>query len=94
MNIKRIFLILSTCTVLNGCVAYIRPGPPAPRYGVIGYAPGPGYVWTDGYWGWNGAAYVWFPGRWVFPPRPGLVWVPAHWVRRPRGWLLVRGHWR
>jgi hypothetical protein len=95
MKIIPLYMILGVMVVsLSGCVAYVRPGPPPPRYVVMGYAPGPGYVWADGYWGWNGAGYVWAPGRWVFPPRPGLVWVPAHWVRRPRGWLLVRGHWR
>src|SRR5438034_3412584 len=28
-------------------------------------APGPGYVWTRGYWRWTGADYVWVPGSWV-----------------------------
>ena len=43
-------------TILTGCAgggyyASARIGPPPPpRYGVMGYAPGPGYVWTDGYW--------------------------------------------
>ena len=48
-------------TILAGCGgysgyggSYVRYGPPPPRYGVIGRAPGPGYVWTDGYWNWSG----------------------------------------
>ena len=29
--------------------------PPAPQLvGPVGVAPGPGYVWTNGYWAWNG----------------------------------------
>ena len=26
--------------------------------------PGPGYIWTPGYWGWSGGAYVWNAGYW------------------------------
>ena len=31
--------------------------PPTPRVapGPIGVAPGPGYVWTNGYWDWVGS---------------------------------------
>jgi len=28
-------------------------------------APGPGYIWTPGYWRWNGATCVWVSGAWV-----------------------------
>ena len=44
-------------TILTGCAgggyytsARIGP-PPPPRYGVRGLAPGPGYVWEEGFWG-------------------------------------------
>jgi hypothetical protein len=49
-------------TILTGCAGgyrysygYAGYGPPAPRYRVIGVAPGPGYVWVNGYWGWRGS---------------------------------------
>src|ERR1039458_5861039 len=57
------FLLLGAAlsgVVLTGCVAgngsaTVRFGPPpSPRYGVMGYAPGPGFVWTEGYWDWRG----------------------------------------
>ena len=57
-------------------------------------APGPGYVWIDGYQNWNGRAYVWVPGRWELPPRPHARWIAHHWVRRHGGWVLVEGRWR
>src|SRR6266498_3496265 len=56
-------------------------------------APGPGYVWTTGYWRWTGSDYVWVPGSWLTRPRPAAVWVTGHWVRRPGGWAWVAGHW-
>jgi len=73
---------------------YVRYGPPAPRYGVVGYAPGPGYVWTDGYWGWRGGRYVWVPGRWLRPPHARAVWVPGAWSRDGHGWRFQEGYWR
>ena len=42
-------------------------------------APGPGYIWTPGYWAWSDAAYYWAPGVWVLPPRAGLLWTPGWW---------------
>jgi hypothetical protein len=34
----------------------------------VGVAPGPGYVWQDGYYTRRGFSHVWVPGRWVFAP--------------------------
>jgi hypothetical protein len=73
---------------------YIAAPPPAPRYGVVGVAPGPGYVWAEGYWDWRGGAWAWAPGTWMRPPRPGAAWVPAHWVPNGRHYRFIRGHWR
>jgi hypothetical protein len=84
--------------ILSGCAAhgayYARYGPPAPRYGVVGVAPGPGYVWTDGYWDWRGNNWNWVGGRWVRPPRPHAVWVAPEWRHEGRGWRFHRGRWR
>ena len=30
--------------------------------------PAPGYIWTPGYWAWDGSDYYWVPGTWVEPP--------------------------
>lgn len=90
-------------TALAGCAAggyYVQTPPPPPRYGVLGYAPGPGYVWTEGYWDWRGGGWRWVEGRWMRPPRPRAVWVPGRWVEnRGRGhdrtrYRFQRGHWR
>lgn len=37
--------------------------------------PGPGYIWTPGYWAWEEdvADYYWVPGAWVPAPEPGLL---------------------
>ena len=96
MNRKLLWmLLLLPGMALADTSIIVRVGPPAPPpRAVVGVAPGPGFVWTDGYWNWNGARYVWTPGRWMRPPRRRAVWVPAHWARRRRGWVLVPGRWR
>jgi hypothetical protein len=73
---------------------YVVRTPPTVRVETRTVAPGPGYIWTPGYWRWSGGNYVWVSGAWVRPPRTTAVWVPGHWVHRPRGWVWVPGHWR
>ena len=41
------------------------PPPPPPATvvaGPVGVAPGPGYVWVNGYWNWVNGGWVWVPG--------------------------------
>ena len=38
--------------------------------------PAPGYIWTPGYWAWNGSGYYWVPGTWVLAPEIGFLWTP------------------
>jgi hypothetical protein len=57
-------------------------------------APGPRYVWVDGYQSWNGRAYVWVPGRWELPPREHARWVAPKWTHRHDGYVFTEGHWR
>jgi hypothetical protein len=86
--------ILSACAG-GGYYASARVGPPPPpRYGVMGYAPGPGYVWADGYWDLRGNRWAWQQGRWMRPPRRGTVWVPNEWRNNRGRYELRRGHWR
>src|SRR5277367_1825573 len=81
---------------LGACAGgvYVAAPPPAPRAVVMGVAPGPGFVWTDGYWDWRGGNWAWIGGAWARPPRPGAVWIPHRWVQNGRRYRLVRGRWR
>ncbi len=93
--------LLAGMLPLAGCVvtpAHVYVGgtvaiaPPAPIVEVQGLAPGPGYVWFGGYWGWREGRHYWVPGGW-HPGRPGYRWVPHHWVAAGGGWRLEQGHW-
>ena len=87
-------------TVLSACGGYGYGGgyaygaPPPPRYGVMGYAPGPGYVWTDGYWDRGGRGWAWVGGRWMRPPHGRREWVRSEWRHEGRDWRFHRGYWR
>jgi len=95
---KRIYILIFSLLLAAGLASasevVIRVAPPMPVHvGVVGVAPGPGFVWMEGYHAWRGGAYAWVPGRWVRPPRPAAVWIPPHYNRVPGGWVFVRGHW-
>ena len=68
--------------------------PPAVRVETQTVAPGPSYVWVQGYWRWTGADYVWVPGTWISRPRATAVYVQGHWTRQSSGWVYVPGYWR
>jgi WXXGXW repeat (2 copies) len=67
----------------------VRVAPPALPVYTQPICPGPGYMWTPGYWSWNDdAGYYWVPGTWVIGP-VGLLWTPGYW-----GWSGGVYGWR
>ena len=73
----------------------VTVGPPPMRaFGPVGVSPGPGWVWTDGYYDWAGGGWVWRPGRWQRPPRPGMSWRSPRYQRHDGGYRVYRGGWR
>jgi hypothetical protein len=85
-------LLLSAGAVRAEVIVNVRP--PAAIVETRPARPGPHHVWIAGYHRWDGHAYVWTPGRWEAPPRPGARWVAHKWVRRGNGWVFVEGRWR
>jgi len=55
--------------------------------------PGPGYIWTPGYWAYTNGDYYWVPGTWVEPPQAGLLWTPGYWVASGDGFVWNAGYW-
>ena len=53
------------------------------------FIPGPGYIWTPGYWAWGPAEFYWVPGTWVLAPFVGGLWTPGYW-----GWSDGLYFWR
>lgn len=57
--------------------------------------PGDGYLWTPGYWAWDGDFddYYWIPGTWVMAPEVGYLWTPPYWGWGDGGFLFHEGYW-
>lgn len=72
---------------------YVTVAPPAPQVEVIGVAPGPGYFWVDGYWGWHGHRHHWVGGHWEHR-RPGYRWEPHQWQRDGNRYREAPGRWQ
>lgn len=88
------WLTLTACASGRYYTRYPAP-PPRPVYGVVGVAPGPGYVWCDGFYDLRDSRWIWSPGYWARSPRPRAVWAPGSWQYSPRyGYRFHKGRWR
>jgi hypothetical protein len=67
--------------------------PPAIPIYTQPYCPAPGYIWTPGYWAWDGFGYYWVPGVWVAPPRIGFLWTPGYWGYNGSHYFFNDGYW-
>lgn len=68
------------------------PPPPLPVYEQPP-VPGPGYLWTPGYWAYGSEGYFWVPGTWVLPPQIGFLWTPGYWAWSGGIFLFSAGYW-
>jgi hypothetical protein len=74
-------LLLAGATASRAQISVgIRIGPPPPPrvVRVLPPAPGPEFVWIDGYWYPVGRHYRWHEGYWTRPPYAGARWVVPH----------------
>jgi hypothetical protein len=71
---------------------FIDEGPPPLMAELIPPRPYGQVVWVPGYWGWQ-SRWVWAPGRWLSPPRPGYVWTNPYYERRGGIVVFVSGFW-
>src|SRR6201987_6577518 len=89
-------VVLSFSAASFGQVAVgisVRIGPPPLPVYAQPICPGPGYMWTPGYWGWNDDdGYYWVPGTWVVAP-VGMLWTPGYWGWGGGVYLWHAGYW-
>jgi hypothetical protein len=95
-------LLLALATLATPTAAYGRVSfgvfvsvapPPLPVY-VQPVCPGPGYIWTPGYWAWDPPdGYYWVPGTWVVAPFVGALWTPGYWGWYNGGYVWYAGYW-
>jgi hypothetical protein len=68
-------------------------GPPALPVYEQPICPAEGYIWTPGYWAWDGDDYYWVPGTWILAPQPGFLWTPGYWGWGGSAFLWHEGYW-
>src|ERR1039458_2877235 len=66
--------------------------PPLPVYEQP-WCPGPGYIWTPGYWAYGDDGYFWVPGTWVLAPQVGFLWTPGYWGWGGSAFIWNAGYW-
>jgi hypothetical protein len=81
----------ATAAVSVGVAITLAP-PPLPDV-VQPVAPGPGYIWTPGYWAWGPNGYYWINGAWLVPPAVGLLWTPGWWGWSDGYYRWHKGYW-
>src|SRR5208337_3640254 len=83
----------SSAEIAIGIGISVRIGPPALPVYAQPICPGPGYLWTPGYWAWNDdGGYYWVPGTWVVAP-VGLLWTPGYWGWGGGFYAWHAGYW-
>lgn len=98
---KFVIAMLCAASVATGFTSVAHAGvnlnidigvpPPERRYEPVP-APREGFVWVEGYWGWNGRRHEWVEGRWE-PVRRGYVYRQPQWVHEGERWKFREGYW-
>lgn len=95
----RILSLAVSMALFAGCVTDEAPpaqapeNPPPPETEVIPPQPNMTFVWTPGFWDWQGR-WIWVRGYWGPRPHPGAIWVQGHWMQRHHRNVWVRPHWQ
>ncbi|MBS0567377.1 MAG: YXWGXW repeat-containing protein [Proteobacteria bacterium] len=77
-----------------GMFVSVNFAPPALPVYVQPAIPGPGYIWTPGYWAYDPVSgYYWVPGTWVLPPYAGALWTPGYWGWGGGMYAFHPGYW-
>src|SRR5260370_35999161 len=106
MRSIRLVLSLLFAPVLFALVTLATPSPSFAQFGELitiappalpvyeqPVIPGPGYIWTPGYWAWSPLGYYWVPGTWVLAPQRGVLWTPGYWGWGDNWFIWSPGYW-
>jgi hypothetical protein len=86
-------VLATTAHAQVGIGVSITLAPPALPVYAQPEVPGPGYLWTPGYWAWGEGDYYWVPGTWIQAPQPGYLWTPGYWGWGDGAYLWHGGYW-
>ena len=88
------FAVATTPAAHASVFVSVNFAPPALPVYVQPALPGPGYIWTPGYWAYDPVSgYYWVDGTWVLPPYAGALWTPGYWGWSGGLYAFHRGYW-
>jgi hypothetical protein len=90
------FMLFAGCVSEPPIATVNNPNvPPQPerQAEAIPQQPNMTFVWTQGFWDWEGS-WVWVHGFWGPRPHPGAVWIRGGWVKDGEQFLWIHPHWR
>lgn len=73
-------------------IIYLDKAPPAAKPSVPTTPSKVGYVWSPGYWNWNGTDYAWTEGNWIAVVE-SKKWNPPTWTQEGTKWYFTAGYW-
>lgn len=89
-----LLLAVSTASYARvGVIISVGFAPPALPVYQQPLCPGDGYIWTPGYWAWDGYEYYWVPGTWILAPQVGFLWTPPWWGWGGTAFIFHEGYW-
>ncbi len=88
-----VVVLVTALSTWAGVFVSVAIGPPALPVYSQPLCPGPGYIWTPGYWAYGPAGYYWVPGTWVLPPQVGFLWTPGYWAFSAGFYNWHPGYW-
>jgi hypothetical protein len=89
-------LPMAAAPIASAAVSFVMSvnvAPPALPVYSQPICPGPGFLWTPGYWAYGPRGYFWTAGAWVRPPAPGMLWTPAYWGSEGGHYRFHAGYW-
>ena len=93
LSVATPMLLLSVPQAHAGVFISVNFAPPVLPVYAQPALPGPGYIWTPGYWAYGDAGYYWVPGVWVQPPSVGVLWTPGYWGFAGGAYAWHPGYW-
>ena len=93
LSVATPMLLLSVPQAHAGVFISVNFAPPVLPVYAQPALPGPGYIWTPGYWAYGDAGYYWVPGVWVQPPSVGVLWTPGYWGFVGGAYAWHPGYW-
>jgi len=91
--LSAVLLSVSTLSSAAALIFSVNLAPPALPVYAQPLCPGPGYIWTPGYWAYGPNGYFWVPGTWVLAPYAGALWTPGYWGWANGLYVWNAGYW-